>query len=60
MFNDNVMAFVQKQIVSAVARVSREHHNHLRGLIEDAISGRGGVAGRKASGKVCFEVVSVV
>lgn len=42
MFSDKVMAFVHNQIVSAVARVSKENHNQLVGLIEDAISGKGG------------------
>eukprot|EP00752_Nemacystus_decipiens_P010484 g9341.t1 len=41
-FSDKVMAFVHNQIVSAVARVSKENHNQLVGLIEDAISGKGG------------------
>ena len=53
MFNDKVMAFVQNQIVSAVARVSRENHNQLLGLIEDAISGKsGGGRGTKTRRKV--------
>lgn len=53
MFSDKVMAFVQNQIVSAVTRVSKENHNHLLGLVEDAISGKSyGGRGRKAGRKV--------
>lgn len=57
MFNDKVMAVVQNQIVSAVTRVSKEHHNQLLGLIEDAISGMGRGGRTETRRKVLFFIL---
>lgn len=50
-FSDKIMSFVQGQIVTAVAKVTKENHGHMLALIEDAISGKGPGAGSSARGR---------
>lgn len=49
--DSSVMGMIQNKITSAVAKVTKENHQQLVSLIEDALSGKGGGGGPGAKGR---------